>query len=124
MDRLSKAELQAALHQFNGTEQYYKTGFKTKSTDGVYFLAEQAGCYWLLDIIDSVSPLSDFAIAELTVTETEGKRSAKIVIDNGHDKRTKDYKHFHTQDIAYTDFPLNSIKLYIQDGIILLPSEY
>lgn len=124
MDRLSNAELQAALRHFSGTEQYYKTGFKTKCTDGVYFLAENAACYWLLDIIDSVAPFSDFAIAELTISKSENGRKGKVVIDNGHDKRTKEYKLFHMQDIEYTDFPLETIKLYVQDGIILLPSEY
>jgi hypothetical protein len=124
MERLSKAELQAALRHFSGTEQYYKTGFRTRCTDGVYFLAENAQCYWLLDIIDSVAPYGDFAVAELTVTEEEGRRSAKVVIDNGHDKQSRDYKLFHTQAIEYTDFPLDTIKLYVQDGVILLPSEY
>jgi hypothetical protein len=124
MDKLSPAELQTALRHFSGTEQYYKTGFRTRCTDGVYFLAENASCYWLLDIIDSVAPYSDFAVAELTVTEEEGRRSGKVVIDNGHDKRNRDYKLFHTQDIEYTDFMLDSIKLYVVDGIILLPSEY
>jgi len=28
------------------------------------------------------------------------------------------------QRIGYTDFPLKSIKLYLIDGVLLLPSEY
>jgi hypothetical protein len=124
MERLGKAELEVALRHFSGTEQYYKTGFRTRCTDGVYFLAENAQCYWLLDIIDSVAPFNDFAVVVLTVTEGEGWRSGKVIIDNGHDKRSRDHKLFHTQDIEYTDFPLESVKLYVQDGVILLPSEY
>jgi hypothetical protein len=29
-----------------------------------------------------------------------------------------------TQEIPYTDFPLESVKLYLADGVLLLPSEY
>jgi hypothetical protein len=29
-----------------------------------------------------------------------------------------------TQYIPYTDFPLDEVKLYLVDGVILLPAEY
>jgi hypothetical protein len=28
------------------------------------------------------------------------------------------------QEIEFTDFPLSEIKLYLTDGVLLLPSEY
>ena len=40
----------AALAQFTGTERYYRIAPKFLITDGVKFLAENAGCYWLLDV--------------------------------------------------------------------------
>ena len=39
----------AALAQFTGTERYYRIAPKFLITDGVKYLAENAGCYWLLD---------------------------------------------------------------------------
>ncbi len=44
---------QAELAQFTGTEQYYKHLGGLVYTDGVKYLAEKAGSYWLLDIIAS-----------------------------------------------------------------------
>ena len=126
-EKLSKVELLAALRQFYGTENYYQTGQVTKATDGVFFLAEEAGAHWLLQIIDSVFHkfTEDFVVVKLTVFED---RSAKAVIDNGmdiNDKFEKNrYRCFHEQDIPFTDFILDEIKLYVQGKVILLPSEY
>src|SRR5262245_6436223 len=40
------------LKQFNGTDHYYRTGFKGfLITDGVRYLCEHAGAGWLVDII-------------------------------------------------------------------------
>ncbi len=129
-EQLSKTQLEINLKQFIGTTQYHRTGFKTLATDGAKYLAEEASAYWLLDIIDSVAPFNDFAICKLTVTEDEKGRRGKVLIDSGHDPKEEkeNYQLFHTQDIPFTDFPLDEITLYIQDSehgpVILLPSEY
>lgn len=126
MPRLSAEELQEQLQQFYGTTQLYATGYDTKSTDGTHFLAENAGAYWLLDIIDSVAYLlpKEFAVCKLTVKDERGK----VVIDNGYDPNDEyegeQYELLHEQDIPYTDFPLPEITLWIEQGIILLPSEH
>ena len=126
-EKLSKAELLAALRQFYGTEHYYQTGQVTQATDGVFFLAEEAGIHWLLNIIDTVFHkfTEDFVNVKLTVFED---RSAKVVIDNGMDLKDKfeamRYRCFHKQKIPYTDFVLDELKLYVQGKVILLPSEY
>ena len=125
--KLSKGELLTALRQFYGTENYYQTGHLTQATDGVFFLAEEAECHWLLAIVDSVYHkfTEDFVILNLTVYED---RSAKVVLDNGMDLtdpfEKKRYRCFHEQYIHYTDFVLDELKLYVQGNVILLPSEY
>ena len=129
---LSKTQLQINLKQFIGTSQYHRTGFKTLSTDGALYLAEQAGAFWLLDIIDSVAPFNDFAVCKLKVTQDEQGRRGEVTIDSGHNPEDPDeqesYQLFHTQKIAFTDFPLDEITLYIQESehgpVIMLPSEY
>ena len=41
------------LDQFTGTSQYYQYMAGLKLTDGVKYIADEAGAYWLLDIIAS-----------------------------------------------------------------------
>ena len=125
--KLSKDELLTQLRHFTGTEQYYQTGQLTQATDGVFFLAEEAECHWLLGIVDSVYHkfTEDFVILKLTVYKD---RSAKVVLDNGMDLtdafEKKRYRCFHEQYIHYTDFVLDELKLYVQGNVILLPCEY
>jgi hypothetical protein len=73
-------------------------------TDGAKFLADQAGCYWLYDIVYSTLPrLPDdwFAVVKLKV-DLGAKRGVVIIEDgNGHE--------FYRQEIPFTDFPLAEI---------------
>ena len=119
----TKRALETNLPYFTGTEQYHAYTFGLKLTDGAKYLADKAQAYWLMDIIASYQPqcqknemLQHFQLWTLTVNED---KSATVICqeDSG---RTPSIK----QDIPYTDFPLNEIKLYCIDNIILLPSEY
>lgn len=109
------------LAQFTGTEKYYNY-FNLKLTDGVYYLAKEGECFWLLDIILSYQPKHHnipFQLWELNIDEEEDKRAA--VITMREDSNTKPLI---TQKIPYTDFPLDYLKLFVIDRVILLPSEY
>jgi len=46
-------EALASLDGFSGTENYYQHSSRLVYTDGVKHLVENAGAYWLLDIISS-----------------------------------------------------------------------
>src|ERR1039458_7739091 len=47
-------ELEQCLRYFTGTEEYHRHWMRRITfTDGVKFLAEQAGAYWLIDLIAS-----------------------------------------------------------------------
>lgn len=65
---LSPDELHRNLAGFSGTERYYRTHPGLLATDGTKYLADQAGAYWLLDIIWSVLPkvADEFAVLEPT----------------------------------------------------------
>lgn len=119
----SKADVLAqTLPQFTGTERYYRLYPGVLLTDGAKYLADEAEAYWLLDVIWSHLP---------SVQEDEWFVCARL-------ERQREGAHFTLGDgnggvyaqqaIAYTDFPLNEITLYVakQDGlwIVLLPSEY
>jgi len=118
----SKAEIIDILNNSNCSESYHKfspfPNFPV-ATDGAIALAEAAGCYWLLDIIGSYQT-DERLDPEFQVW--------KLVVDLGDSsaivKGYNDVDLIITQDIPFTDFPLDQVKLYLIDGIILLPSEY
>jgi hypothetical protein len=117
-------KLHRHLVQFSGTERYHRTHPALLATDGAKYLADEAGAYWLLDIVWSVLPriTDEFAVLELQLEE--GSCCAVVVIDDGREPKTT----YHRQEIPYTDFPLQKIKLYIQqygrERVVMLPSEY
>ena len=110
------------LNHATGTESYHRyspiPGFPV-ITDGVFMLAEAAGCYWLLDVIGSYQSNrkldQSFQIWKLIVDTVN-----KSAVVQGYNDTTLVV----TQEIPYTDFPLEELKLYLMDGVILLPSEY
>ena len=117
-------ELENALVYFTGTEAYHKfSAFsQLKLTDGVKYLCEKAGSYWLMDIIHSYQNkckqdemLKDFQMWTLTVNSDN---TATVICERDTDDIVI------TQDIPYTDFPLKNIKLYCINEIIMLTSEY
>ncbi len=120
----SADELHLTLAQFTGTEHYYRTHPGLLATDGAKHLADEAGAYWLFDLMWGVLPkfTDEFAILELSLRE--GTDGAEVKIHDGHEPETV----YHRQEIARTDFPLPSITLYIQqngrDWVVMLPSEY
>lgn len=121
---MQKQTLTQELQHFTGTTAYFRLFPKVLLTDGTKYLAEHAGCYWLMDV---------FASYLLTIVKSEQEPftclnlakdndSAVIQIDNGNGQCLAE------QRIEFTDFPLDSIKLYgCWTGdywVLMLPSEY
>lgn len=117
-----KHELETSLPYYTGTENYYKcNGFFL--TDGVKYLCDTAGAYWLIDIwfssnlaLGQACITEDFQVLELDVNLE--KLSGTVKITDGNETT------LHTQNIEFTDFPLEKIKLFLSDNVIMLPSEY
>lgn len=131
--KLTKEELENGLAQFYGTENWHRYSplfRKHLLTDGVKYLCDKAGSYWILDIICShhskcmKDPKGMLRSMQFwTLTKNKKGSGAKIICE----RDTGDVAI--TQKIPYTDFPLDEIKLYVQpmgDGnfVIMLPSEY
>jgi len=142
----SKEEIEAGLAGFYGTEQYHRFSILFKNhvmTDGVKWLCENAGCFWLLDIIashaktcrnDPKGMLQDMQFWTLTVhpkievpvgTVMKGKPKPMATVICERDTGDVAIK----QKIPYTDFPLPEIKLYCSRAdenlfVIMLQSEY
>ena len=108
--------LQADLDQFIGTTQYFRHFLGLKYTDGVKYMADQGRAYWLIDVIASYRRKERFQVWELKVNPD---KSCVVTMreDTGQPTKVR-------QEILHTDFPLESIKFYLIDGVLLLPSEY
>jgi len=123
MDKKSTAEILNNLNQFTGTERYYKANPALSNlvmTDGVKYLCDNCGAYWLVDIILSYQHvcqkdkmLRDMQFWTLTTKDNTG------VVTCERDSNDVAIK----QSITHTDFPLPEIKLWCENGVIYLPSE-
>ena len=118
----SKNEILDIINNANGTEAYHKfSSYKHYPvvTDGVIAVAEAAGCYWLLDIIGSnqtnkqLDP--NFQVWKLVVNHED----STAVVSGYNDTAL-----IFTQEIPFTDFPLDEFKLFLMNGVMLLPSEH
>jgi hypothetical protein len=109
------------LDQFTGSETFYHHTLRRKVTytEGVRFLAKEAGAYWLIDFI-ALQPqkLAEEAFQVWKLRRDEKGSGATIVVEDGNGNV------IHTQTIPYTDFPLMAVDVWMVDNVILLPSEY
>jgi hypothetical protein len=113
------------LAGFNGSDVHYVHPlFRFRYTEGVRHVATHGGAWWLLDAIASWQPKLKkrrdlgFQVWTLRRTPDKGRDSADLGCTDGNKN------HVLTQHVEYTDFPLDEIKLYWIDGVLLLPSEY
>ena len=108
-----------ALRQFTGTEQWYRHLSGYLYTDGVRYVAQAGEAYWLIDKIlltTSVKKdLQEFGAWKLTVNED---KSAILVCEDGN------YHELYREKIDWTDFPLNTIELWFENGVLILPGEH
>lgn len=116
-----RQELRKELAFFTGSEKFYKVYPNLIITDGVKFLAERTEAFWLINLVFSYQTIAKvkkepFQVYELKVDLNN--KSSKMVCTDGNENV------LYTQNIPFTTFPLESIKLYYTDGTLLLPSEY
>ena len=116
----SPEEIRSELDQFTGTEHYYRHFFGVVYTDGVKYLSEQCQCFWLFDAIaswqtDPKVMKEEFQVWKLKVLED---KSAILSCEDGN------YNVIVTQEIEYTDFPLDSITVFFANSTLYLPSEH
>lgn len=114
-------EIRKELAFFTGSEEFYKAYPKVLITEGVKFLADRAECYWIIDLIfsyQSIKKIKDeaFQVYDLKVNLEE--KSAIMVCTDGNENI------LYEQRIPFTTFPIESIKLYFTNEVVLLPSEY
>ncbi len=111
---------QRDLDQFTGTENHYRHYTNYKYTDGVKYMAEKAGAYWLINEIFIITVYNknlqrDFVAWKLKKTKDT---AAILSCEDGN------YNKLFSKKIDFTDFPLDSIDLWFEDGVLILPSEH
>lgn len=134
-EKMPASELSAALAQFSGSETWYRHPLKRGViySEGVKFLADNAGAHWLVDAIASYAGskvektaiVNDPRIGELqfwTLTRDADHKATLICWAD------LDVDPAIWQEIPYTDFPLPTVRIWVAvegDGRrLFLPSEY
>jgi hypothetical protein len=132
-EKITGPELRHQLAQFFGTENYYTHSLFSSDqltyTDGVKFWVEKVGGYWFLDIVvtefipyisnpqNNRGPysLASFCEIELTVYH-DG--TALILLNDGGEETHE------TKRIPFTDCPEGVWKFWLENGVMILPSEH
>ncbi|WP_028164103.1 DUF6876 family protein [Bradyrhizobium elkanii] len=102
----------ADLAQFTGSEQWFRHSLMRNITytEGVQYLAEKAGAYWLVDKVatlqlEPVVRTEEFQVWKLKVADNR----ATLVCEDGNDNVV------YREEIAFTDFPLDHIDLWFTE---------
>ncbi|HEY7116907.1 MAG TPA: hypothetical protein VH475_09990 [Tepidisphaeraceae bacterium] len=114
-------ELKAELSGFTGTTQYFRHWLGLNYTDGVKHLADRVGAHWLIDAIASWQPEASRIDRHFQLWELSVDQDRRAVLSFRRDSGLPaDIQ----QKIEYTDFPVGCISLYVENGVLLLPSEH
>jgi len=125
---MHSTELRAQLAQFTASTTFTRHALVPQMlmTEGVTFLAQAAGAYWLTDaigsyLLDKRARSEPFQVWRLNVDPQSS--SATLKMTNGDHEVP-----IIAQQIDYTDFPLTDIELWlVAEGnhwVLLLPTEY
>lgn len=115
-------DLKHELRQFTGSERFFRHSLFRRFvyTEGVQFLAERAGAYWLLDYIFGHQPLNSLSGQpfQVWIIRVREDKSADISVEDGNNNLLHSFK------LDFTTFPLEEFSLWLIEGTLLLPSEY
>ncbi len=111
------------LSQYHGTSQYYllTAGRKNMNlTDGSLALAQKFSCFWLMNLIASYQNHEEIKKLSIQFWELhldeKGGCNVFCIEDTGLPKIIN-------QHIPFTDIEGN-VKIWVQNNVIFLPSEY
>lgn len=133
-EKINPQTLQLNLRQFMGGGDMFRHPLNKTLifSEGVKYLAENAGAYWLIDIVASVlnkgkeGILGKDSFMCCKLKKTQGNAFV-FTIDNGNDPTSPEdgeYKLYYKQEIPFSDFPLDEFKLFLCNETLILPSEY
>lgn len=128
----AQIELERELSLFTGTEAYHRLSFlhpkNFVTTDGIKFLAQKAGCFWLVDEIAFAQQIpiikNDEMLQCMQFWKLKVHDNSSAILTCSRDEGDIVYK----KEISFTDFLLDDVMLYLQTddkySVLMLPSEY
>ena len=103
----------------NGFEKHYRHWMGRYSySEGVKFVADTCECRWLIDAIISHQNPKMIKACDGFQCWTLKKKDKGAVLTGGDGNRV-----LVTQNIEFTNFPIDEIEFYIENTIIMLPEE-
>lgn len=122
MDFDEENAFRAKLSQFTGSTEFYWHSSQTlRYTEGVKYLAERARLHWFIDLIASWQSrvlrdpwLAEFQLWELHVKDN---RASAVCLRDSEDEAFR-------QNLGYTDSAVHYVRFYLQDHVLMLPSEH
>jgi hypothetical protein len=120
--RIEEMGLDEDLLQFTGSVEFYRhwAGFLTY-TEGVKYLADRAKAYWLIDDIASYQTEAKVRQIPFQVWNLDVQQDKQALLTMQEEEGQPPLV---TQDIPFTDFPIQSIQLFLYDKVLMLPGEY
>lgn len=107
--------------EFIGTTKYYRHFTNLLVfTDGVKAMADRYGAYWLIDVVASYQTKPAVREKPFQIWEITSRDRKAVVTMKEDDGKPA----FVMQEIEFTDFLEGTLKMYLTDGVLLLPSEY
>ncbi|MDU7519866.1 MAG: hypothetical protein E7K72_00495 [Roseomonas mucosa] len=96
--------------------RHHHAGVALQLTEGVMHLANEAGCFWLVDQVCAAQ--AEPAVRRLPVQiwtlDVSRDRSAALACGDGRGRV------LHDRAVAWTDFPLTSVALRVEAGLVAL----
>jgi hypothetical protein len=120
---ITACELRSTLSHFSGTSSYVRdplTGLLY--TEGIVHLADRAEAHWLITDIGAVfrfHPAVKGVRFQLWILAVDRENKAVLTC-----REDSDTPVIYEQKYEYTDFPVGSWKMYLVDGVLMVPSEY
>jgi hypothetical protein len=108
--------------QFYGTDQYHRWSalFPQVLTDGAKYVADELQCYWLMDIIASVQTILKINREPFQVWKLQRDLDGGCTITCEDGNLNEIYEQY----VEYTNIQVDELTLWLQNGVIFLPSEY
>jgi len=121
-------EIRDHLDQFIGTTQYHKHPLGLLLTDGVVAACELMKCWWLTDVIASHQWDKKIKANPSFIVWRFVKRDDDSATVSAHsdwdDENPKAFKALVSQEIPFTNLPLDEFVLWQESGVLLLRSEH
>jgi len=100
------------------SDNYHQHNFGIIFTDGAKALCDKFACYWFLDIVASYQPQLQSEEFQVWKLARNAGNTAIVTCEDGSGQSLIQQK------IPFTDFEPQEATIWMENGVILLPSEH